>query len=215
MCPHRLAVGPFLRYPLVPPMRLLLTVVLAALCAIPVSAQTIYQPDGARGFGLFASYVPVEGGRTLGAGAVVSVLPGVDLAVDYARATNESNSRAVTAVGGSVAFYLVRTRGTRVGLSLGAVRVSDDDDSGMVGSGALVVGHQAALAPGVEFVPQVTFGVPFALGEHGGAGFSGAVTPAFVVGSGEARFAVAPSVSYGFDSRETSVAVSAGLITSL
>ena len=63
-------------------------------------------------------------------------------------------------------------------------------------------------------MPQVSSVVPLRLGEVGGAGLSAAVTLALTFGAVAARFALALSVTYGFDTQETTPSVTLGLVTS-
>lgn len=196
--------------------RLLALAALAAPLVVPVSAQTMYQRDGQRGFGVFASGSHSATATTIGPGLAVTAVPGVDLTLQYAQAVGNSSSTDAKVLAASVSVFPVRSTESRFGLSLGVARVSDSGfDSTLIGTAGLGIGYQVDVMPNMTLVPQIAFSVPFALGDNGGASFAGAAIPAVMIGGGNVRLVLEPVVAYNFLAREVFGGGSIGIATRL
>ena len=198
----------------------LLILAATALLTVPVSAQTMYLPDGATGFGVALSGAYAEGEReglaSIGASAIGTALPGLDVSLQVAREVGADDDPAL-AIAGGVAYYLVRTAPARLGVALGLQYASSASNGIDVvfGTVGLTVGYHAPLSQAVTFVPHGSFAASYGGGAIPGFGLAGSFAPAFQFGQGRTRFVAEPGVVYGFDSRRAAFAASVGLVSSL
>ncbi len=198
-------------------MRHALLAALVAFSIAPASAQTLYLRDGQRGITPSVVVGHSDGATSVGVGLTGTVFPGLDLTAEYARVPNDGQT--VEAGGLSIAFYPIRTGPARIGVALGIQRVVNTGyGDATLGSVGVVVGQQFSVTPLLTLAPNVAVSLPFVIddGREGrGLRFVGSATPALLVGTGAVRFAVEPSISYGFDTHTTAIGAAIGLVAAL